>query len=849
VSHDNPEALNDRACALWDRYDEEGVPELLDQAVELFRTGLRSTATVEALRLSLTVNLSGALVTRALRTGDTAELRVAAELARSAARATSVDDVHYAGRHTAVGSVLQQYFLRTGDTAVLRDAAAEFETALAATNPEACSVEQSNLAECLRQLYWLGRDPAVLGRGLTLAREAVRALPAADPLYPRFQANLALMLVDTYYADRNTQDGTAPALLREALAASRAARAGTPPGHPNEAERINGYARVLHELYLVTKQPRQLSDFRLAARRAVQVTPDGHPLRTGALWLRAIADYHDGANGNRAAAVTCRGWFRTIVLDTSLPVPERVAAARSWAAAALLGGNELAEALTAFGRAVELLPLTAGRQLDATDRERQVASFPNLASDAAACGLAANNPELALALLEQGRGVLIGQALDTWYDVTELARSRPDLADRFRSLVSTAAESGSQTGDAFQNSELRRHAVEEWARLLTTIRDTRGFAGFLGAPTIDELLAAGRSGPVVVVNVSMLRCDALIVDRSRLRVLPLPQMRADHVATRAETFAEAIDCGRDGTRSMAERSAAEDTVREILAWLWHTVTGPVLAELGLTGDREPLPRLWWVPTGALTLLPLHAAGDYPDPISTTGAAPTGDSALDRVVSSYSSTLRSLLHHRQRPATRTKTAPLVVAMAQTPGADPLPGAAREAALLHDEIWPDAMVLRDGDATRQAVLGALNDRDLVHFACHARSPVDASGTGHLLTHDHDTQPLTVRDIAALRLARADLAYLSACETTRSTLALADEAVHLTGAFQLAGFRHVVGTLWRTADDIAVRMAESVHRTLAVTGTEGAARAVHAATQRERRSAPSVPTQWSGYLHVGI
>ena len=846
MSHDDPGDLNDRACALWDRYDEEGVPELLDQAVELLRAGLRSTAAEEAVRLSLTVNLSGALATRALRTGDTAELRAAAELARSAALATSVDDVHYAGRHTAVGTVLRQYFLRTGDAAVLRDAAAAFETALAATSPEALPVAWSNLAECLRQLYGLGRDPAVLGRALALARDAVRALPAADPLYPRFQANLALMLVDTYHADPNTQDGSVPALLQEALVASRAARAGTPSGHPNEAERIGGYARVLHELYLATKQPRQLSDFRLAARRAVQVTPDGHPLRSGALWLRAIADYHDGANGNRAAAVTCLGWFRTIVLDTSLPVPQRVAAARSWAAAALLGGNELAEALTAFGWAVELLPLTAGRQLDATDRERQVASFPNLASDAAACGLAANDPELALALLEQGRGVLIGQALDTWYDVTELAQSRPDLADRFQSLVSTAAESGSGAGDAFQNSELRRHAAEEWARLLTTIRDTRGFAGFLGAPTMDELLAAGRAGPVVVVNVSMLRCDALIVDRSGLRVLPLPQLRADHIATRAETFAEAIHCGRDGTRSMAERSTAEDTVREILAWLWRAVTGPVLAELGLTGDREPLPRLWWVPTGALTLLPLHAAGDYPDPI---GATPAGDSALDRVVSSYSPTLRSLLHHRERPATRTKAAPLVVAMARTPGADPLPGAAREAALLHDEIWPGATVLRDGEATRLAVLGALHDRDLVHFACHALSSVDAPGTGHLLTHDHDTQPLTVHDIAALRLARADLAYLSACETTRSTLALADEAVHLTGAFQLAGFRHVVGTLWRTADDVAVRMAESVHRTLAATGTEGAARAVHAATQRERRNAPSVPTQWSGYLHVGI
>ncbi|WP_216651350.1 CHAT domain-containing protein [Actinomadura litoris] len=37
-----------------------------------------------------------------------------------------------------------------------------------------------------------------------------------------------------------------------------------------------------------------------------------------------------------------------------------------------------------------------------------------------------------------------------------------------------------------------------------------------------------------------------------------------------------------------------------------------------------------------------------------------------------------------------------------------------------------------------------------------------------------------------------------------ALADEAIHLAAAFQLAGYRGVIGTLWPVADRPAVRFA---------------------------------------------
>ena len=54
-------------------------------------------------------------------------------------------------------------------------------------------------------------------------------------------------------------------------------------------------------------------------------------------------------------------------------------------------------------------------------------------------------------------------------------------------------------------------------------------------------------------------------------------------------------------------------------------------------------------------------------------------------------------------------------------------------------------------------------------------------------------------------APLAYLSACSTAEIKVRiLADESIHLASVFQLAGFMHVVATLWLADDDAAVEIA---------------------------------------------
>ena len=83
-------------------------------------------------------------------------------------------------------------------------------------------------------------------------------------------------------------------------------------------------------------------------------------------------------------------------------------------------------------------------------------------------------------------------------------------------------------------------------------------------------------------------------------------------------------------------------MKVILEWLWDVAVKPVLDELGFTQIPqldEVWPRVWWVGSGLLNILPIHASG-YHD-------STPPQTALDRVISSYAPTVKSLAYARER----------------------------------------------------------------------------------------------------------------------------------------------------------------------------------------------------------
>ena len=119
-----------------------------------------------------------------------------------------------------------------------------------------------------------------------------------------------------------------------------------------------------------------------------------------------------------------------------------------------------------------------------------------------------------------------------------------------------------------------------------------------------------------------------------------------------------------------DESEAHQQFDRAMKWLWDCIAEPILLHLGFCDAIQaeaPWPRVWWISGGLFSLFPIHAAGDYVRARDTHGAC----TVLDRVVSSYSPTLKALLHAHERMKTLNNTEgeqpiAMIVGMAKTSG---------------------------------------------------------------------------------------------------------------------------------------------------------------------------------------
>ncbi|EPD66102.1 CHAT domain-containing protein [Streptomyces sp. HGB0020] len=787
-------ALTNLASTLARRYRLTGEPRDLNRCIEAGEEALADPGLNPEQRSVCFGTLSVAHRYRYEHFGAQADLDHAIDLGHRAVRSLGDDHVERASRLDSLASAYAAQFARSRERDDLDTAVELGEQALACSplGPAQQALFRSNLAGHLLERFGADHDPADLEASIGYSRKALDGTASDDPDRPRTAAALAGALFHRH------QRGTGPATdLDEAVSLiewSVAASGGTHA--PARLDLLNNLAVAYRERHE----------------------------RAGGAGIPADAVSRLVEAASRAAA-------------TATPV-SRATGQLNIALLALSTGR-LPEAARVFRSAVEALPECAVQGMAWSDQEEVLVGSQGLIGEATAAHLALGDVSGAVELAELGRGILLSQRLDARGDIAELTAAAPELAAEFEQLRAEAdRRSYNRVHDLTGTAALRRSPLDtadRWNDLLRRIRELPGLAGFLAPPRAADLRRAAADGCVVLVNVSSLGGDAVLIRPDSLDRVPLPGLTAEDAQAHAHALAglEPVP-GHEG-RKMTYLGSGGATP-ELLEWLWETTVEPVLAALGRLGPSvpgEPLPRVWWVPTGPLALLPLHAAGRR-----------GGPSALDHVVSSYAPTVRALLHARQRPVAETRTQ-LAVTMRHTPGMPDLTGTAAEAARLLAGR-PDAVALSDADATAAAVLDALPRASWAHFACHASGhPVKPSrNTLHL----HDTR-LPVPEISRLRLRSGELAYLSACSTGQGSVYQADEAIHLASAFQLAGYRHVVATLWPVNDTVAAMAARRFYRLLGDSPTaDGAANALHEVTRRLRDRFPDAPDLWAPFVHSG-
>ena len=210
-------------------------------------------------------------------------------------------------------------------------------------------------------------------------------------------------------------------------------------------------------------------------------------------------------------------------------------------------------------------------------------------------------------------------------------------------------------------------------------------------------------------------------------------------------------------------------------------------------------------------------------------------------------IRALQYSRSQQC-QQNTSTLIVTMPTTPGESPL-GVNREAEGITQNLRDFSTVESLESPSAAYVLQHLPSYSIAHFACHGVSSINPADSHLLLLRDHTEQvdKLRVKDIAALKLPAARLAYLSACSTADSaSSALVDEVTHITSSFHIAGFAHVIGTLWPSQDQACQKMALDFYSALSHTDDVGLSyRTAIMALMEEK---PLQPLYWAPFIHFG-
>jgi len=161
----------------------------------------------------------------------------------------------------------------------------------------------------------------------------------------------------------------------------------------------------------------------------------------------------------------------------------------------------------------------------------------------------------------------------------------------------------------------------------------------------------------------------------------------------------------------------------------------------------------------------------------------------------------------------------------------------------------------------VLRQLESCRIAHFACHGISdPIDPSNSGLVLQRGasdgpQDQDHLSVHRISRLRLRHAQIAYLSACSTAENkNVRLRDEVIHIVSGFQVAGFPHVIGSMWPAGDNECVQVASRFYSSLfgckvgPETGVRQVAQALQDAVMVVRAQNMDMPLDWAQFVHFG-
>ncbi|KAJ7465594.1 CHAT domain-containing protein [Mycena latifolia] len=769
------------------------------------------------------------LIDRYEEVGDLNDLEAALKSCQEAVDITPQGDSHEGIRVRNLAVCFISRYQKWGNLADLEAALDKLRSAVHSTpegHPERPHNLQ-NLAACFSARYKRLRDLSDLQAALKADQEAVDLTPDGHGHMGWHLSSLAEGFTDRYHRLGDPDD------LEAALRADQEAVDLTPAGHPGRARSLQGLAISLRDRYRRLGDVNDLNAALLSNEESVDLTPDEDPDRARRLQNLAFSLTEKYRKFHNPGDLDFIHNYYMASFETLTAAPEY-----SWDAAldwASFGEEfKLRDGITAYSKAFSLLPeiLWIGHVLPLRHETIRRLDMSQVASAAARICIDFGNLTSAVEIMEQGLAIAFQQMLQLR---TELDGLPSDEANKFQILSSELYSRTCSNPEAI--------AIEREA-LLKEIRSRPGFEYFLRPKSYSALCHASQGGPVVILNSHQDHCDAIVILGPSLDPVhvPLPHVTPELLESQWNILAELLghcnvrargdsDSSRlFGQRELFTSKKPEECFADLLAWLYTSVVAPVYEVLTLHNILKG--RLWWLPTGAFTGLPLHAC------------PPT-----NQFIHSYTATLGALLDGYAKKSSVPKVG--VVGVTHTgQRSNYLPGVAAEVKSICSIIGKPLLECNKGlQATVDSVIQQLQDCSWMHLACHGKQDLNEPTKSELILYDGS---LDLASILRMPLSNSQFVFLAACQTAMDNTQLLNQSFHLGGGFIAAGFRSAIGTMWAMNDKDGPLVAEVFYSHLFQNGRQPQASDTAEALQLavEVLRARKVPCErWIPFIHMGV
>ncbi|KAG2092410.1 CHAT domain-containing protein [Suillus cothurnatus] len=648
-------------------------------------------------------------------------------------------------------------------------------------------------------------------RAIILRREALTSCPPGHPRRDTVLNNLAYTLKTRYDESYVSED------LNKAIDRYRESHLLRQLDHPERHVILYNLSAALCSRFKHTQKNGDIEEAIQLCQEALVSLPSLHPDKSRIYsWLHFAYLSRYRIHQDPADLSLAVENFRLSLRHPTQGFPERCPHSRK--VALITRRHRDGSALEAYSTFFKLLDAHLATRSSATSQREAAAAFHyarSLPVDAASCAIRSGNLRHAVELVEQGRGQQWSLASRLKTPVEDLESANPQLAHDYEELskrVSNAAQSSAtmiNRAAADRAATEYRRLMRQWEAVVAKICDIRAFSRFLLPPSYEDLQAAARHGPVIILIASQYSCSAIIIPTSGDPLnVPLPSVSLTEL------------------NNLKDRFASKLKLRS---------------------------RIWLCPTAAFTFIPLHAAHPFQ-----TKADGSKESCLeDLYICSYTPTLSALVRSRQMMKKRVTPSFATIGQGQ-------PGAGKGKALLavdsklklvHKLVPATAKhVTISGDtATRAGALQALEENTWVHLACHGKQDPAQPYDSHFVMRD---EHLTLLDIMEKDIPRAEFAFLSACHTAIGDEKTPDEVIHLAAGLQFSGFKSVIGTLWEVNDAVAKHVVKAFYKYMFMDLKNGkgvvmdcsrAAWALNCATHAVKTKVPL--EQRMVFIHIGV